>query len=219
MISKEVMDAARRSLENPGESFAELPKAYSGTEPVLFLFRHGSTVDNEARIFSGWRNAALSPKGIKNAEILAEKLKNFRIDMGIHSHLSRSFDTLKIALRNHPNVKFVEDDRIIERNYGDLAGTSKTELMKKNPEEAILFRRGYDYPPPNGESLKMVEGRVFPFCEELVNRMKTEKINVAISSHSNSMRVIRRYFEEMTIDQMCSHENPLGEDYVSYIIK
>ncbi len=218
MISKEVIDAAKRSLEKPGESFTELPKAYSITSPVLFVFRHGSTVDNEARIFSGWRDAKLSSDGIKNAEELAEKLRDFRIDVGIHSHLSRSFETLRVALKYHSNVVFLEDDRIIERNYGDLSGTSKTELMEKDPEKAILYRRGYNFPPPNGESLEMVEKRVFPFCDELILRMKKERINVAISSHSNSMRVIRRYFEKMTVEEMCSHENPLGKDYVSYVI-
>jgi broad specificity phosphatase PhoE len=39
-----------------------------------------------------------------------------------------------------------------------------------------LGRRGYDIAPPNGESLKMVEERVRPFLDELVQRIRRKKI-------------------------------------------
>lgn len=218
-IDQSIIDAAIKSLEQPGKAFAALPKTNLTEPPILYIFRHGSTVDNEARIFSGWRDARLSENGVGHAETLAESLRNARIDIGIHSHLSRSVDTLRIVLQYHPNAQMELDDRIIERNYGDLSGKSKTELMELDPEKAILYRRGYDFPPPNGESIKMVEARVFPFCEELTERMKRDRINVAISSHSNSMRVLRRYFEGMSVEEMLSHENPLGQDYVAYAIR
>lgn len=219
-IDPSVIEAARKSLENPGKSLAPLPKApEDSNKPILYVFRHGETVDNLNRIFSGWRDAQLSDNGVKQAEELAEKLRDKRIDLGIHSHLSRSKDTLSIVLKHHPEAKVEEDDRIIERNYGDLAGKSKTELMEADPDKAILYRRGYDFPPPNGESIEMVEERVFPFCDELVKRMLEENINVALAVHSNSMRVIRRYFEKMSIDEMLGHENPLGQDYTSYEIE
>lgn len=219
MIDAKILESAMRSLEKPGKSSAPLPKQESKTKPVLYVFRHGETNDNRRRIFSGWRQSRLTPLGIKQAEILAEKLKNKRIDLAVQSHLIRSKHTLKIVLKYHPNVKIEADDRIIERNYGGLMGKSKTLLMKKDPELMAKYRRGYDFPPPHGESIKMVEKRVFPFCRELAKRMKKEKINVAVSAHGNSMRVMRRFFERMGIEEMLTHENPLGEDYASYVIK
>jgi len=122
-------------------------------------------------------------------------------------------------LKYHPNTKVETDDRIIERNYGDLMGKSKTKMMQKNPELAAKYRRGYDFPPPHGESIKMVEKRVFPFCRDLVKRMKKERINIAVSAHGNSMRVMRRFFEKMNLEKMLTHENPLGMDYAAYVIK
>lgn len=212
-----IMESSMKSLQNPGKS-PPLPKS-TKDGPVLYLFRHGETYDNRRRIFSGWRQSRLTPRGIKQAETLARKLKNKRIDLGIQSHLVRSRHTLKIVMKYHPDAKIEKDDRIIERNYGDLSGTSKTALMKKNPELLAKYRRAYDFPPPHGESIRMVEKRVFPFCRDIVKRMKREKINVAVSAHGNSMRVIRRFFERMSIEQMLTHENPLGEDYASYVIK
>ena len=151
--------------------------------------------------------------------MLAKKLKNKRIDVIIESRLVRSKETTKIILKYHPKARVERDDRIIERNYGDLMGHSKTKMMKKNPELAAKYRRGYDFPPPHGESIRMVKKRVFPFCRDLVKRMKKEKINVAVSAHGNSMRVMRKFFERMDIIEMLTHENPLGEDYASYVIK
>jgi len=218
MIDKKLYQAASKSLEKPGKS-PPLPKNESRTDSVLYLFRHGETYDNKRRIFSGWRQSRLTEMGIKQAEILAKKLKNKRIDLGIRSRLFRSRDTLRIVLRYHPNAKIEIDDRIIERNYGYLMGKSKLKMMQKNPELAVKYRRGYNFPPPHGESIKMVEKRTIPFCKELIERMQNEKMNVAISAHGNSMRAMRGFFEKMNRNELLTHENPLGEDYCAYVIK
>ncbi len=221
-ITKEELDrlnaAAISSLKNPGMAHEELPKTELPNTPTLYVFRHGETYDNVGRIFSGWRDALLTPTGEEQAKMLGKKLRDKHIDLCITSDQTRSKETARIALESHAETKFEEDSRIKERSYGDLQGMSKEELMQKDPEKATLYRRGYDTPPPNGESLKMVEERVFPFCEDLVVRMKREKINVAIACHSNSMRAIRRYFEKMTVMQEMTHENPLGQDYAAYAI-
>jgi 2,3-bisphosphoglycerate-dependent phosphoglycerate mutase len=217
IIKDAVMESSLKSLQHPGKS-PPLPKS-TGSGPVLYLFRHGETYDNRNRIFSGRRQSRLTPRGIKQAEVLAKKLKGKRIDVGIHSHLIRSRQTLTIALTYHSGVKIELDDRIIERDYGRLAGKSKLALMNKNPELLAKYRRGYNFTPPGGESIKMVEKRVFPFCRELVKRMKKERINVAVSAHGNSMRTMRRFFERLSVNEMLSVENPLGEDYASYVIK
>lgn len=218
MIDKKLYQAASKSLEKPGKS-PQLPKKESRTDSVLYLFRHGETYDNKRRIFSGWRQSRLTDRGIIQAEILAKKLKNKRVDLGIQSRLVRSKDTLKIVLKYHPNAKIERDDRIIERNYGDLNGTSKLKMMKENPELAVKYRRGYNFPPPHGESIKMVEKRVIPFCKELIRRMQKVKLNVAVSAHGNSMRAMRGFLEKMSRIEMLTHENPLGEDYCAYVIK
>lgn len=218
MIDKKIMQSALKSLKKPGSGGA-LPKKESKTRPVLYLFRHGETYDNRNRVFSGWRQSRLTKTGEKQARILARRLKKKKIDLMIVSRLVRSRKTARIVLKYHPGTRVETDDRIIERCYGDLMGKSKTKLMEKKPELAAKYRRGYDFPPPHGESIKMVEKRVFPFCRELVKRMKTEKINVAVSAHGNSMRVMRRFFEKMTINQLLTHENPLGKDYAAYTIK
>jgi broad specificity phosphatase PhoE len=212
------LKSAQKSLQNPGEA-PPLPKEESPTKPTLYLFRHGETEDNRARIFSGRRDAKLTTKGTEQAKILAEKLKDKKIDLGIYSDLSRAKDTLTEVIKYHPKTKLEPSQRLLERDYGDLTGTSKIELNRRDPELTLKYRRSWDFPPPHGESLKMVwENRVKKFCEELEERMRKEKINVAVSCTNNTMRLIRMYFEDLGIREMLELENPLAQDYAAYAI-
>ena len=136
----------------------------------------------------------------------------------VTSDLIRSKETAKLALGDHRDMRWEEDWRIKERDYGDLAGESKEAWMRRDPERTVLWRRSYDVSPPNGESLQSVEERVRPFLDALVERVRRQRINVALSAHGNSLRAIRRYFEHMDIEEMLTHENPLGNDYALYVV-
>ena len=220
-ILTQIKKAAENSLKNPGKSDVALPKDKIGTnDNFIVVFRHGESEDNVRRIFSGWRDETdITEVGKKQAEALRSELNKLKIDVVITSDQVRSKHTAKIAFAKHPNLDnlvWKEDWRIKERNYGDLNGKSKEEAMAKNPKEAIKWRRGYETAPPGGESIKMVEMRVWPFLDELKERVKLEKINVALSTSGNSMRAIRQYFEPMTILQEMTVENPLGTDFALY---
>jgi len=171
----------------------------------IYLFRHGVTTDNALGIFSGWRDVNLNKKGARDAKIVALRLKDKKIDRAFHSHLKRSKETLKEVLKFHPECKkIIEDDRIIERNYGKLQGHNHLEIVKRDGAEKYdLWHRGYENRPPGGESIKDVEKRVMDFIKELLKMMKKDKVNVAISAHGNSIRPIRRYFEKLSIKEMC----------------
>lgn len=209
--------SAVSSVLNPGKTKKPLPKKESPIYPEIYVFRHGETYDNKNRVFSGWRNSKLTSLGKKQAEILAEKLKNKKIDICIISRLSRSKETAEIVFSGR-KVVFETDDRIIERDYGELAGTSKEKLMKEDFVEAVKDRRFFDQRPPGGESLEDVSKRVFPFCDDLLKRIRESGENVAISAHGNSMKAIRLYFEKLPVVEVLIQENPLGQDYAQYVV-
>ncbi|MCX8197939.1 MAG: histidine phosphatase family protein [Candidatus Micrarchaeota archaeon] len=189
------------------------------SQPTLYLFRHAQTYYNRKKYFTGWKDSKLTPLGKKQAELVARKLKGKKIDVAITSSLSRSKDTMRAVLKYHPECKAVfVDDRIIERSYGKLEGKSHRCFEKSHSKEELQkIRRGYDYPPPGGESIKMVEKRVLSFLEDLIAFMEKNKANVAISAHGNSMRPIRRYFEKLSVEEMMKLENP-WDDYFEYKI-
>jgi 2,3-bisphosphoglycerate-dependent phosphoglycerate mutase len=195
----------------------------------IYLFRHGQTYFNRDGIFSGWKESKLTPLGIEQAQTIASRLKHKRIDIAFQTSLSRSKDTLKEVLKYHPECKrIITDDRIIERDYGDLDGTTHEEFIEEmgeelyklevhgdaifdfNPQlkeriEKILgtqeykaIHRGYSIRPPNGESFADVEKRVKPFIKDLIKMIKKQKVNVAISAHGNSIRLFRKIMDNTT---------------------
>lgn len=179
----------------------------------LFIFRHGQTFDNKEQIFSGFRQTDLTPEGIEEAKGVGEKLKNEKVTKAYQSDLIRSQHTLELVLNNwHENVETITDARIKERDYGDLTGKSKIEVEKQDPKQYKLWHRSYNTPPPNGESIKIVEERVLLFLNDILPTLKSGDV-VFISAHGNSIRPIRRYFENISIDEMCSFEHTPGKVY------
>ena len=174
----------------------------------LFVFRHAETIDNRREIFSGWRDPKLTLKGLEQAQEIADQLRQEKINYAFTSHLRRARKTLKIVLETHPDVPVFIDDRLIERCYGLLQGRSKRKVAEERPEWFAQVHRGYDFPPPEGESLKMVEKRTLPFLVQLEEWLRQNRGNVAISCHGNSLRPIRRVFEHLSLRQMLQIENP-----------
>jgi len=186
----------------------------------IYLFRHGGTHYNKNHIFTGWKDSRLTKEGIINAKTVAKKLRNKRFQVAFQTHLSRSKETLKYVLKYHPEcTRIITDDRMLERSYGDLQGMKHSTFIKLHGKTLFdIYHRSYDVPPPNGESMKMVEQRVLSFINDLIPFMKKRRINVAISAHGNSMRPFRRYFEGLSIKEMMKLENP-WDDYFEYTIE
>jgi len=178
----------------------------------IYLFRHGATQDNSEGVFSGWRDVPLNKKGIRDAKIVALRLRNKRFTLAFQSDLIRSKQTLSEVLKFHKHVRVITDSKIKERNYGALQGKTHWDIAQKyGTEKYDEWHRGYENKPPKGESLKDVEARVLEFIKSLIEIMRDEKVSVAISAHGNSMRAFRRYFEKLSTSEMCS----LYNDYES----
>ena len=177
----------------------------------IFIFRHGQTIDNLEHDFSGIRDVDLTQAGINEAIQIGEKLKDQAVSKAYQSEQIRSQHTLALVLNGwHKNVRIFTDIRIRERDYGDLTGFSKDELDKIDPKDFALWHRSYDVAPPHGESLQMVEKRVLEFLHDNIPTWNSEDI-IFISAHGNSIRPMRRYFEKLTIEEMCSYEYTPGE--------
>lgn len=209
--------SAIASLKNPGRTRgADLPKGDPSKKPFLVVFRHGQSEDNIARIHSGWRdNTKLTQQGVDDAKVLVPKLNEIDFDYYFCSDQKRSIDTLQYAMGDR-KFGHIIDWRLKERSYGDLTGTSKSDLIKKDPLMAVLYRRSWDYPPPNGESPQMVYYRILPFIKELEYVLKNENASAVIACSSNTMRAIRYHYEKLTPEQALQLENPTGKDYCLY---
>ncbi len=190
------------------------------TEYKIYLFRHGQTTYNKEKRFTGFNNPNLTSKGIKNAKDIAKKLKNKKFQIAFHTRLKRSIDTLNEVLKYHEECKnILKDDRIIERNYGNLNGILHEDFIRKNGvKEFDKYHRGFNAIPPKGESFAMVEKRVKLFIKDLKKIIKKEKCNVAISAHGNSIRLFRKIMEKASVKEAISWKIPY-DNYFQYSIK
>ncbi|MBL7930367.1 MAG: 2,3-bisphosphoglycerate-dependent phosphoglycerate mutase, partial [Bacteroidia bacterium] len=145
----------------------------------LIIFRHGQSTWNLENKFTGWVDVDLSAKGIEEAKNAGVKLKGYVFDYAYASDLKRAQNTLNLALETagHGPVKPTYNQALNERMYGDLQGLNKEETAKKYGEEQVkIWRRSYDVPPPNGESLKDTAARVIPYFEkEIIPKLKSGK--------------------------------------------
>jgi len=175
----------------------------------LIIFRHGQSTWNLENKFTGWVDVELSAKGVEEAKNAGAKLKGYTFDYAYASDLKRAQNTLTLALETagHSTITPVYNKALNERMYGDLQGLDKQETAKKYGEEQVkVWRRSFDIPPPNGESLKDTAARVIPYFEsEIIPKLKAGK-NVVIAAHGNSLRALIMYLEKMTPEQILEFE-------------
>ena len=114
----------------------------------LILVRHGQSIWNLEKRFTGWVDVDLTEKGQLEADKAGFliKRKNIRIDFYYSSLQLRANNTLKI-IQNVLNNKeiFTRAWQLNERHYGALTGLNKVEMNKKIGEDKVYeFRRSWD---------------------------------------------------------------------------
>ncbi|MEE3003304.1 MAG: histidine phosphatase family protein [Pseudomonadota bacterium] len=200
----------------------------------LILLRHGQSVWNKENLFTGWVNIGLSEQGIQEALAAGNEIQNTALDYVFVSSLIRAQQTAMLALANYPRhatlipqnkensawqdsdnselLPVYEDWRLNERYYGDLQGLNKQETIDKYGKEQVhIWRRSFDTPPPNGESLAMTAARTLPqFKENILPKLAEDK-NILIVAHGNSLRSIIMEIEGLSASEITAHEIPTGK--------
>ena len=167
----------------------------------LILLRHGQSQWNLENRFTGWKNVTLTEKGKAEAKKAGELIKKHKIsiDRVFSSVLERANRTAEIAIKQAELNNLLENNKIImtcseklnERDYGDLVGLNKQETADKFGKDQVhIWRRSYDTPPPNGESLKDVVERVSPYFNENIKPLIDKGENILIAAHGNSLRAM-----------------------------
>ena len=187
----------------------------------LVLLRHGQSQWNLENKFTGWRDVPLTSQGVdeaRNAGRLIRK-NNIKIDNIFSSNLKRANNTAEIAIKEadiinlfkNNHLIYTRDQNLNERDYGDLVGLNKAETAKKYGEDQVhIWRRSYDTPPPNGESLKDVVNRVSPYFIKKIKPLILDNKNVLIVAHGNSLRAIMITVGLYKPEQISSIELPTG---------
>ena len=204
----------------------------------LILVRHGQSIWNLEKRFTGWVDVDLTEQGKAEAEKAGVliKEKNIKINFYYSSLQLRANNTLKIIQKVlNDNKNFIKAWQLNERHYGALTGLNKIEMSKKIGENKIKeFRRSWDIKPealkkdspfhpmniktyeqipkefiPDTESLKDTYERVVNFFQkEIKEKLKTN--NILISAHGNSIRALCKNLFNIDNVQISKLEIPTG---------
>ena len=203
----------------------------------LILVRHGQSVWNLEKKFTGWGDVDLTENGKLEAKKSGQLIKKEQIEINHYfsSFQLRAKNTLKIIQDELKDFKKVDSAwELNERHYGALTGLNKDEMKVKLGEEKVhQFRRSWDLRPdpldkknpyhpqnietykeipvekiPDTESLKDTYERVIEFYHRKIN----DKIdnNILISAHGNSIRALCKYLFNLDNSEISKLEIPTG---------
>jgi 2,3-bisphosphoglycerate-dependent phosphoglycerate mutase len=184
-------------------------------ERVLVLVRHGESEWNKKNLFTGWRDPGLSPKGITEARVAAELIREggFTFHVAFTSALKRAQHTLDIMLDELGlgGLTVIRDKALNERDYGGLSGLNKDDARAKWGEEQVrIWRRSYYEAPPDGESLRDTGARVWPYYIFRIQPHVLRGDGVLIVAHGNSLRALIMALDGLTPDEVVRLELATG---------
>ena len=204
----------------------------------LILVRHGQSVWNLQKKFTGWVDIDLTENGKLEAKKAGELIKsnNINIDIYYSSLQLRAKNTLNLIKEILKETKVSNEIwQLNERHYGALTGLNKDEMKAKLGEDKVhQFRRSWDLRPdpldkknpyhpiniktyksipidqiPDTESLKDTYERAVTFYKQEIET-KINSNNVLISAHGNSIRALCKYLFKLDESQVSKLEIPTG---------
>lgn len=183
----------------------------------LVLVRHGESEWNALSLWTGWTDVDLSDKGREEAKKAGDSIKDIKFDYAFTSDLKRAKHTLDgiLEVLQQKDLPITVASEFKERSYGDLTGKNKWKIKEEYGDEQFKkWRRSWDFPVPNGESLKDVFNRAVPYYNSNILPLIKEEKNVLIAAHGNSLRALIKQLENISDDEISSVEFGTGTVYV-----
>jgi 2,3-bisphosphoglycerate-dependent phosphoglycerate mutase len=187
--------------------------------PTLVLVRHGQSQWNLENRFTGWVDVPLTDQGRAEAHEAGSRLARTgaRFDAAFTSDLTRAQDTLAIILDvlGQTDIPITRNEALNERHYGSLQGLNKAETAEKyGAEQVHIWRRSYDVPPPDGESLQDTAARTLPYFESVILPELRAGRDIIVAAHGNSLRSIVMHLDHLTKEQVLELNIATGVPYV-----
>lgn len=169
----------------------------------LILIRHGETDWNIEGRYQGQSDVPLNPAGIKQAEDLAKRLRDYRMDAIFSSDLSRAQKTAEIISRVNGASLYL-DPRLREIDQGEWEGMLfhdiRTRYAKAFEER---LRDPLQVAPPGGETVGQVRQRVLEAIKDIIASYPRGVI--AIVSHGLALAIIKVHLNNLPIETVWDH--------------
>ena len=156
---------------------------------MIYLVRHGQTLQNRAGLLQGRSDFPLNEMGREQARRVGAffREQGVRFEAVYTSPLRRAVQTA--ALIAGETVPLRVDERLIEMDYGPYEGM---DLRAPAPEVLAFVRDFVNVPAPAGmEKLSAVTARLGAFLEQL--RPEAEERDILVSTHAIALKGALEY--------------------------
>lgn len=166
----------------------------------IILVRHGQTQDNVDDIIQK-ATTPINELGRRQAKILAEKLKDEKIDVIYTSDLQRALETTEEIIKFHPRAKVIRTPALREKDAGIFKGRRLEEHKNARIASGKTF---YEFVPEGGESMIELQNRVVTFYKELIHAHKDEI--VLLVAHHGTIKCLLLYLLGKSFDEWTALE-------------
>ena len=146
----------------------------------LYFVRHGITDWNVNKITQGRTDIPLNDIGREQARRTAQLIEDKHIDICICSPLSRARETAQIILSGR-DVPIVYDDRIMERDFGELEGQPFDRTTEEKEATVKFWSPSFDNSAYGVETMPHLIKRVDDFLDDI--KVKYRDKAVLIVAH------------------------------------
>ena len=180
---------------------------------TLLLIRHGETEWNTLGKFQGCTDINLSEEGIKQAELLKDRLKG-DFDFIYTSPLSRALETANILVAD-TNKKVSIANEIREINFGEWEGLALREISERYPEIFKAWRsdKKESYICGGDSRINNAANRAVKCILDIVSKHKGEKIVIVAHGGIIKAGLIGLFDWDMTM----YHKIALGNTCINTI--
>jgi broad specificity phosphatase PhoE len=155
----------------------------------IYLTRHGETIWNIQRRTQGIRDTELSDRGIRQAEVLAEKLSGESFSQIYSSTLKRAYHTAAVIGERH-SICPVKRKELNEVNFGVWEGLTRNQIEAEYPGQVDRHRKDFSFEPHQGESLYSLQNRICNFIQYIQDRHNADDERILVVAHSYPVRML-----------------------------
>lgn len=155
---------------------------------TIYIVRHGQTEWNLLGKTQGHGNSDLTPKGIEQAELLADSMTKYPIDYIYSSDLGRAYKTAEI-IGNKLSIEVEKTEALREMNFGTWEGRIIKDIIEEDPELYKMWRNEPHLAKiPQGETLSQIKERTDAFIKEI--NEKYDGKHIVLVTHSLCARIM-----------------------------